>query len=271
MNPVPRPAREGLPGRPLDQGPRLTPKPVAGARSRMAVLKGRCGNRVDRNRGTRGSGERTYGVVAANRGAAVSRPCRIQRELPEGALSASWRTHAAAGDPRSRRLVGDPLGDVADMRGTLAWQPAIWRPPGGSPMEPPADIPYQAGACYAMSAAQWTSIVPFFNFAAAILHKSWKIEVFLFATEIRRVTRNGGAKASKALQRSVPQCGGGTRIGECLDRFLRGYGNSMLGKNAVIIILSDGLDAGDPALVDSSMEPLRAAARAHLAESPAAP
>lgn len=257
MNPAPRPARGGLPGRPLDQGPRLTPKPRRGS---------------EENGGTEGemreaggsgtaeledSGERTYGAAAANRGAAVSAAAAASSHVLQGELYrlAGELTPLLAAR-RSRRRVGDPLGDVADMRGTLRGSLRY----GGLPV----DFLWSRRRIshtrllllcdVSRSMDEYSSF--FLQFAAAILHKSWKVEVFLFATEIVRVTREWRRRSFKELRRSVSQCGGGTRIGECLDRFQRGYGDSMLGKGAVIIILSDGLDAGDPALVDSSMERL---------------
>jgi uncharacterized protein with von Willebrand factor type A (vWA) domain len=259
MNSAPRPAHEGLPGRPLDQESRLTPKPGGGGPEQSDSSQG-----TVRESGGREAAEledasaQTYGVAAAIAGAAVS-PAVIgsgdsyQRELHRlaGQLTPLLATR------RSRRLTGDPLGNVADMRGTLRSSLRY----GGIPV----DLRWSRRRIshtklvllcdVSRSMDDYTSF--FLNFAAAVLHKSWKIEVFLFATELARVTRLWRRQSFSTLQRSLPQCGGGTRIGECLDRFLRDYGNSMLGKSTIVIILSDGLDAGDPALVDSAMETLR--------------
>jgi uncharacterized protein with von Willebrand factor type A (vWA) domain len=258
MNPAPRPAYEGLPGRPLDQESRLTPKPGGGGPEENDSTQG-----AVRESGGQGAAEledssgQTYGVAAAFRGAAVSpailEPGEVhQRELYRlaGQLTPLLATR------RSRRLTRDPLGNVTDMRGTLRGSLRY----GGIPV----DLRWRRRRIshtrllllcdVSRSMDEYTSF--FLEFAAAVLHKSWKMEVFLFATEITRVTRLWRRQSFQELRRSIPQCGGGTRIGECLDRFLHGYGNSMLGKGAVVIILSDGLDAGDPAVIDSAMERL---------------
>ncbi len=49
---------------------------------------------------------------------------------------------------------------------------------------------------------------------------------------------------------------GGTRIGESLDVFLRHWGRRGLCRGGVVVICSDGLDRGDPALLSISMERL---------------
>src|SRR5262249_16885836 len=50
---------------------------------------------------------------------------------------------------------------------------------------------------------------------------------------------------------------GGTRIGEALQRFNDGYGRRGLARGAVVVILSDGWECGDPALVEREMGRLR--------------
>src|SRR5262249_41298121 len=64
------------------------------------------------------------------------------------------------------------------------------------------------------------------------------------------------------LQAGVPECGGGTQIGQSLSRFLDAYDTSLLGSGTIVMILSDGLDTGDTNLIDTAMERLRRRARA---------
>ena len=99
------------------------------------------------------------------------------------------------------------------------------------------------------------------EFAAAVLRRSLKVEVFLFASELVRVSDLWKGKSWNELQRAVPDCGGGTRIGACLDRFLHDYDASLLGRGAVVMVLSDGLDAGDPEQLGAALERIRR--RAH--------
>jgi uncharacterized protein with von Willebrand factor type A (vWA) domain len=74
---------------------------------------------------------------------------------------------------------------------------------------------------------------------------------------LARITRIWPHRSFADLKASLPDCGGGTQIGRSLDSFLNLYGDSLLGSGTIVIILSDGLDAGDPALVESAMDRLR--------------
>jgi uncharacterized protein with von Willebrand factor type A (vWA) domain len=55
----------------------------------------------------------------------------------------------------------------------------------------------------------------------------------------------------------VPNCGGGTRIGASLTSFINDYADSLLGTRTIVIILSDGLETGEPAQLASAMEQIR--------------
>lgn len=101
----------------------------------------------------------------------------------------------------------------------------------------------------------------FLEFAAAVLRRAWRVEVFLFATDLARVTDLWLDKSREELRELVPDCGGGTQLGVSLQRFLHDYGHCLLGRRSIVMILSDGLDAGDPALVGSALERLRARSR----------
>lgn len=96
----------------------------------------------------------------------------------------------------------------------------------------------------------------FLEFAAAVLRRAWRVEVFLFASELSRVTELWMDRSWDELRELVPDCGGGTRFGDCLDELLDDYASSHLASSTIVIVLSDGLDAGDPERVASSMERL---------------
>jgi uncharacterized protein with von Willebrand factor type A (vWA) domain len=49
---------------------------------------------------------------------------------------------------------------------------------------------------------------------------------------------------------------GGTRIGDSLDTFVRGWGRRGTSRGAIVVICSDGLDRGDPAVLAGAMERL---------------
>ena len=78
-----------------------------------------------------------------------------------------------------------------------------------------------------------------------------RAEVFTFATRLTRLTpalrRTRPSVALERAGRTAPDWSGGTRIGGCLDEFNRRYGRRGLARGAVVLIISDGWDTGDPA------------------------
>ncbi|QIA27711.1 VWA domain-containing protein [Thermaerobacter sp. PB12/4term] len=90
-----------------------------------------------------------------------------------------------------------------------------------------------------------------------------RVEAFAFSTSYLRLTpflRAGDADA--AFRRAVAAAadwGGGTRIGECLDHWYREYGSSLCRRRSTVIILSDGLDMGDPEVLRRALGRIRRA------------
>lgn len=87
------------------------------------------------------------------------------------------------------------------------------------------------------------------------------VESFVFATRLTRLTpwlsASGLDETLDLLGRRVRDWSGGTRIGECLDEFVREHGRSLLGRRTVVVILSDGLDRGDARRLESAMAAIR--------------
>jgi uncharacterized protein with von Willebrand factor type A (vWA) domain len=85
-------------------------------------------------------------------------------------------------------------------------------------------------------------------------------EAFVFATRLTRLTRAlRGRNPEAAIQRAAaaaPDWSGGTRIGPALAAFNDRFGRRGLARGAVVVILSDGWERGDPALVGREMERL---------------
>jgi hypothetical protein len=85
-------------------------------------------------------------------------------------------------------------------------------------------------------------------------------EAFAFATRLTRLTR---AQASRSPERAIqnaaaaaPDWASGTRIGDALKAFNDSHGRRGVARGAVVVILSDGWERGDPALVAREMERL---------------
>jgi uncharacterized protein with von Willebrand factor type A (vWA) domain len=84
-----------------------------------------------------------------------------------------------------------------------------------------------------------------------------RAEVFSFATRLTRLTRAlAQPQPQLALRRAgqtAPDWLGGTRIGACLKEFNDTYGRRGVARGAVVVVVSDGWDTGDPALVRREM------------------
>ena len=115
-------------------------------------------------------------------------------------------------------------------------------------------------------------------FAHAALKTDRRWEAFCFGTRLTRVTRAlEGSDPDEALTRAAAQVvdwDGGTRIGDSLKRFLDEYGHGGLARGAVVVICSDGLEVGDPAVLADQMARLSRLANSviwlnPLQESPA--
>lgn len=87
------------------------------------------------------------------------------------------------------------------------------------------------------------------------------VEAFVFSTRLTRITRPLQIRdldlALKNVGQLVHDWGGGTRIGESLKSFNFDWGRRVLGRGAVVLIISDGWDRGDAELLRREMARLR--------------
>ncbi|GAA3833907.1 VWA domain-containing protein [Streptomyces coacervatus] len=85
-------------------------------------------------------------------------------------------------------------------------------------------------------------------------------EVFTIGTRLTRVTRELSHRdpdlAMAALAAAVPDWRGGTRLGELLRAFLDRWGQRGMARGAVVVVLSDGWERGDPELLGAQMRRL---------------
>jgi uncharacterized protein with von Willebrand factor type A (vWA) domain len=83
-----------------------------------------------------------------------------------------------------------------------------------------------------------------------------RVEAFVFGTRLTRVTAElRGRDPDRALDRAAgatQDWSGGTRIGEALATLNREHGRRV-GRGAVVVLLSDGWDRGDPAQLEREM------------------
>jgi uncharacterized protein with von Willebrand factor type A (vWA) domain len=111
------------------------------------------------------------------------------------------------------------------------------------------------------------SMTPYARMLLQYLHASVaarrRVEAFAFGTRLTRVTHElGGRDHDRALARAaeaVVDFSGGTRIGAALAALNREHGRRV-GRGAVVVILSDGWDRGDPEELAVEMARLRRSA-----------
>ena len=98
------------------------------------------------------------------------------------------------------------------------------------------------------------------QFAYSAKRAAARVEVFCFGTRLTRVTRAlDHRRPDAALElaaKAVFDWEGGTRIGASLDAFVKDWGRRGLCRGGIVVICSDGLDRGDPAVLATAMERL---------------
>ncbi|MDX1395867.1 MAG: VWA domain-containing protein [Gemmatimonadota bacterium] len=93
--------------------------------------------------------------------------------------------------------------------------------------------------------------------------RSRDIETFAFSTRLTHLTPwLARRRVDEALDELRARgWSSGTRIGECLERFVERYGRSLLGRRTIVVILSDGLDQGEVEPLERAMRRIQRRAR----------
>ena len=103
------------------------------------------------------------------------------------------------------------------------------------------------------------------TFLVALRRATRRAEVFAFNTRLERVTgllsRGDAARVLARLADAVPDWSGGTRIGDCLADFAGSRLASCVDERTVVVVLSDGLDRGDPEVLASALARIARRAR----------
>jgi hypothetical protein len=99
------------------------------------------------------------------------------------------------------------------------------------------------------------------QFIYAVENGMAKVEAFVFGTRLTRVTRllkhQDIDEAMRRVAREVQDWSGGTRIGQSLQSFNQEWARRVLRNGAVVLIISDGWDRGDPQLLAQEMARLQ--------------
>jgi len=160
---------------------------------------------------------------------------------------------------RTRRTTSAAAGDHVDLRATLR----LAHHTGGEPirlvhrrrMERPRRLVVLCDISGSME--------PYARAMLQLLYcaaHATRTEVFTFATRLTRLTTilaasRPGPALAKAGQRA-PDWSGGTRIGAAVQEFLDRHGRRGMARGAVVLIISDGWETGDAAVLGLAMRRL---------------
>ena len=153
---------------------------------------------------------------------------------------------------RTRRLVSG-LGPTLDLRKTLRRNLKY----GGEPLElarrrrKDKVRPLVLICDVSGSMERYTRML--LHFIHTLSGRMERVEAFLFATRLTRITRylkhRGVDQTVNEVARAVPDWAGGTRIGEALKTFNYEWLRRVLGSGSVVLVISDGWDRGEPELL----------------------
>ena len=169
----------------------------------------------------------------------------------------------------SRRAVADARGRAIDARATL--RAAMRR--GGeiaalARQRPRTRWPNLVVICdISGSMSQYSRMVLHFLHAVANRKgQGWaRVHGFTFGTRLTNITRHLRARdvdqALRAAGAEAQDWSGGTRIGASLRAFNRDWSRRVLGQGAVVLLITDGLDRDDIALLEAEVERLHLSCR----------
>ncbi|UWQ80587.1 VWA domain-containing protein [Leisingera sp. S132] len=121
------------------------------------------------------------------------------------------------------------------------------------------------------SMSQYSRIILHFLHAAANARgksggQGWaRVHGFTFGTRLTNITRHLQQRdvdaALAAAGAEAQDWEGGTRIGDCLHAFNRDWSRRVMGQGAVVLLITDGLDRGDPEGLSREMQRLQLSSR----------
>jgi uncharacterized protein with von Willebrand factor type A (vWA) domain len=177
-------------------------------------------------------------------------------------LMADLRVHASL--RRSRRRRPAPAGrGTPDLRRTvrraLRTAGEVVRPAASQPGTRPRRLVVLLDVSGSME--PYARALARFAHAAVAARRRGQVEVFALGTRVTRITRELSTHdPDEALRRAggaVADWAGGTRLGDGLRRFNDRWGVRGQARGAVVVILSDGWDRGDPTVLGEQLARLR--------------
>ncbi len=171
----------------------------------------------------------------------------------------------SAPERRSRRSRPARCGDALDVRRTIqrsmATDGEAFRLAWTAPIPRPRRLLF---ICDVSGSMERYSRVLLASLKAAIGAQR-KAEAFVFATRLTRLTKSlDGRDLERALESArstIPDWSGGTRIGGALAEFNRTFGRRGFARGAIVLVVSDGWDRGDPVVLADEVRRLQLQSR----------
>jgi len=218
--------------------------------------------------GDEGMSNQQIGVLAAWSAAdTLSEKARLQYQEDELAALRQLAEHIKRSAPerRSRRVRPARRGARLDVRRTLrsslATDGEAFRLAYSAPVPRPRRLLF---LCDVSGSMERYSRVLLASLKAAV-GAARKAEAFVFATRLTRLTKSlDGRDLERALDHAraaVPDWSGGTRIGAALAEFNRTYARRGFARGAIVLVVSDGWDRGDPEVLAGEVRRLQLQAR----------
>jgi hypothetical protein len=158
---------------------------------------------------------------------------------------------------RSRRTVADRRGRKPDLRRTVRESMRVLDEPPRLPRRSRRLRLRPMTLILDVSGSMADHSRNLLQFAYSTGRAATRVEVFCFGTRLTRITKElRHHRPDDALARAaaaVVDWDGGTRIGESLHEFTRDWGRRGLSRGGIVVICSDGLDRGDPAVLEGAM------------------
>jgi uncharacterized protein len=245
----------------MDTAPATEPSAASRSRGEAGVAAGA------RSTGPPGTGEddqlRDVAVPMAASDEEVLRNKRFDALAP-GELAQLYglmaRLEVATPRRRTRRSKRDRRGERMDMRRTLRGSMRTAGDPIRLARRRRRVVPRRVVMLCDISGSMEPYARAYLQFLTSAAGSAPNAEAFVFATRLTRLTRALRSRSpERAIQRAAaaaPDWSSGTRIGDALKAFNDRHGRRGMARGALVVILSDGWERGDPALVAREMERL---------------
>ena len=158
---------------------------------------------------------------------------------------------------RSQRGKGQKIDSRQLLRRNLRYAGEVFEIPTLTPRYKPRPIVLICDISGSME--RYTRI--FLQFMHIFANTEHKVESFVFSVHLTRITRQIRHKsvdrALKEIGANVNDWGNGTRTGEALRIFNYDWSRRVLGRGAIVLLITDGWDRGDPEILRHEMARLQ--------------